>query len=79
MPSMPKGETVGNVVIDGKGDGNGGAPEIETRKREKQSRREKKQQRGSRGSKKRSKEQHQSRSRGSKGSELKQRTIQGAE
>ena len=37
---MPKGETIGNVVIDGKGDGKGGAPEIATRKREKQSSRE---------------------------------------
>ena len=27
MPSMPKGETVGNVVIDGKGDGKGRTPE----------------------------------------------------
>ena len=27
MPSMPKGETVGIVVIDGKGDDKGGAPE----------------------------------------------------
>ena len=26
FPSMPKGETVGNVVIDGKGDGKGGPP-----------------------------------------------------
>ena len=24
LPSMPKGETVGNVFIDGKGDGKGG-------------------------------------------------------
>ena len=51
LPSMPKGETVGNVVIDGKGGaskGNdkGGAPDTKTR-----------QQRGSRGRKKRSKEQ----------------------
>ena len=29
LPSFPKGETVGNVVIDGKGDGKGGAPETE--------------------------------------------------
>ena len=27
LPLMPKGETVGNVVIDGKGDGKGGPPE----------------------------------------------------
>ena len=27
FPSMLKGETVGNVVIDGKGDDKGGAPE----------------------------------------------------
>ena len=27
LPSMPKGETVGIVVIDGKGDDKGGAPE----------------------------------------------------
>ena len=40
LPSMPKGVTVGNVVIDGKGDGKGGAPEIATR-----------QQRGTRGRK----------------------------
>ena len=26
LPSMPKGETVGNFVIDGKGDDKGGAP-----------------------------------------------------
>ena len=31
---MPKGETVGNVVIDGKGDGKGGAPETEIRQGE---------------------------------------------
>ena len=37
LPSMPKGETVGNVVIDGKGIGKGGASETVTRKREKQS------------------------------------------
>ena len=34
LPSMPKGETVGNVVIDGKGDGKGGTPETATRQRE---------------------------------------------
>ena len=27
LPSMPKGETIGNVVIDGKGDEKGGAEE----------------------------------------------------
>ena len=27
LPSMPKGETIGNVVIDGKRDGKGGVPE----------------------------------------------------
>ena len=37
LPSMPKGETVGNVVIDGKGDGKGGTPVIATRKREQHS------------------------------------------
>ena len=36
LPSMPKGETVGNVFIDGKGDDKGGAPEATTRKKEKQ-------------------------------------------
>ena len=36
LPSMPKGETVGNVVIDGKG----GAPETTTRQREKKSSKE---------------------------------------
>ena len=36
---MPKGETVGNVVIDGKGIGKGGSETV-TRKREKQSSRE---------------------------------------
>ena len=35
LPSMPKRETVGNVVIDGKGDGKGGAPETTTRQKEK--------------------------------------------
>ena len=34
LPSMPKGETVGNVVIDGKGDGKGGTPETTSRQRE---------------------------------------------
>ena len=34
FPSMPKGDTIGNVVIDGKGDGKGGAFEIATRQRE---------------------------------------------
>ena len=38
---MPKGETVGNVVIDGKVIGKEGASETVTRKREKQSSREK--------------------------------------
>ena len=33
LPSMPKGETVGNVVIDGKGDGKGRTPEAATRQR----------------------------------------------
>ena len=33
MPSMPKGETVGNVVIDGKGDGKGRTPEAATRQK----------------------------------------------
>ena len=56
---MPNGETVGNIVIDGKGHGKGGAPETTTR-----------QQRGSRGSKKTSKKQYQSRS--NRSSELKQ-------
>ena len=41
LPSMPKGETVGNVVIDGKGDDKGAAPKLSIRK---------KRQRGSRGS-----------------------------
>ena len=40
LPSMPKGETIGNVFIDGKGIGKGGASEIVTRKREKKSSRE---------------------------------------
>ena len=31
---MPKGEIVGNVVIDDKGDGKGGALETATRQRE---------------------------------------------
>ena len=31
FPSMPKGETVGNVVIVGKADGKGGVPELEMR------------------------------------------------
>ena len=34
LPPMPKGETIGNVVIDGKGDGKGGVLEIATRQRE---------------------------------------------
>ena len=37
MPSMPKGETVGNVVIDGNGDGKGGTFEAATRQREQHS------------------------------------------
>ena len=41
---------IGNVVIDGKGDGKGGALETATRQREKQSSREQRQQRGGRGS-----------------------------
>ena len=57
LPSMLKGETLGNVVIDGKGDDKGGAPETSVKE-------QRKQKRGSRGNKKRSKEQHQSRSRG---------------
>ena len=36
LPSMPKGETVGNVVIDGKGDDKGGAPETSTKEKRKQ-------------------------------------------
>ena len=57
FPSMPKGETVGNVVIDGKGDEKGGAPETSAKE-------QRKQKGGSKDNKKRSKEQHQSRSRG---------------
>ena len=34
---MPKGETVGNVVIDGKRDGKEGTPEAATRQRKQQS------------------------------------------
>ena len=34
FPSMPKGETIGNVVIDGKGDGKGGTLETTRRQRE---------------------------------------------
>ena len=41
FPSMPKGDTVGNVFIDGKGDDKGGAPKLSIRQ---------KRQRGSRGS-----------------------------
>ena len=40
LPSMPKGEIVGNVVIDGKGIGKEGASETVTRNREKQCSRE---------------------------------------
>ena len=36
LPSMPKGETVGNVVIDGKGDHKGGAPETSAKEQRKQ-------------------------------------------
>ena len=35
MPSMPKGETVGNVVIDGKSDGKEVAPETVAEAKEK--------------------------------------------
>ena len=37
MPSMPKGEIVGNIVIDGKGLGKEGASETVPMKREKKS------------------------------------------
>ena len=35
LPSMQKGETVGNVVIDGKGDDKGGAPETSAKEQRK--------------------------------------------
>ena len=36
LPSMPKGETIGNVVIDGKGDDKGGAPETSFKEQRRQ-------------------------------------------
>ena len=36
LPSMPKGETIGIVVIDGKGDDKGGAPETSAKEKRKQ-------------------------------------------
>ena len=53
MPSMPKGETIGNVVIDGKVDDKGGATETSAKE-------QRKKKRGSRDNKKISKEKHQS-------------------
>ena len=36
LPSMPKGETAGNVVIDGKGDDKGGASKTSAKEQRKQ-------------------------------------------